>query len=256
MRGLLATLLALCACHAELADSSANSAPDADTGGSGGGGGGGGGGGIDAAVGIDAPSCSNGRVVYLNFTGQALTAAATSDATQNRASWMQIQNGAAPIYRSGNANRLTDITAITDGVRLQLMQFPVTVVTTRPATGPYVMIVFGGTAQQVGSRFGGAVTTLDCGDTAKSDVAWVADSVTPNQRVINFAIGAIGFGLGLTATTDPLDCMCGWDNQCAANNNLACKLGGPITRDPAANQRCPGLTTQDEPATFSTAFCQ
>lgn len=249
MRRLLVTLLALCACHAELADIS-NTSPDADPGG------GGGGGGIDAAVGIDAPACANGRVVYLNFTGQALTAAATSDATLNRASWMQIQTGAAPIYRSGSANRLADIMAITDGVKLQLSQFPVTVVTTRPVAGPYVMIVFGGTAQQVGSRFGGAVNILDCGDTAKSDVAWIADAVTPNQRVINFAIGAIGFGLGLTATSDPNDCMCGWDNQCTSNNTQACKLGGPIARDPAANQRCAGLTTQDEPATFSTAFCQ
>ena len=255
MRGLLVTLLALGACHAELSDASNNSATDADNGG-GGGGDSGGGGGANADAAIDGPACANGRVVYLNFTGQSLSFAATSDATLNRASWMQIQNGAAPIYRSGAANRLADITAITDGVRLQLAQFPVTVVTTRPATGPYVMIVFGGTAQAVGSRFGGAVNTLDCGDNAKSDVAWIADSVTPNQRVINFAVGAIGFGLGLTATSDPNDCMCGWDNACTANNNQACKLSGPIARDPAANQTCAGLSTQDEPATFTTAFCQ
>jgi hypothetical protein len=70
------------------------------------------------------------------------------------------------------------------------------------------MIVLGGTANQVGSRFGGAVNTLDCGDAAKSDVAWISDGVSPNQRVVNFAVGAIGFGLGLTATSDPLDCMC------------------------------------------------
>ena len=216
------------------------------------------GGGIDAAVNMpDAgPTCSNGRVVYLNFDGVTLTQAATSDATQNRASWMQIGTGTAPPYRSGSASRAADIAAIATGVRSLLSQFPVTVVTTRPATGPYVMIVFGGTANQVGSRFGGAVNTLDCGDAAKSDVAWISDGVSPNQRVVNFAVGAIGFGLGLTATTDPLDCMCGWDNQCTSNNSVACRLGGPIQRDPAANQRCAGLTTQDEPATFRAAFCQ
>lgn len=212
---------------------------------------------IDAAVNMpDAPTCSNGRVVYLNFDGQALTQAGTSDATQNRASWMQIASGTAPAYRTGASTRAADIAAITAGVRSILAQFPVTVVTTRPATGPYVMIVFGGTANQVGSRFGGAVNTLDCGDGAKSDVAWISDNVSPNQKVINFAVGAIGFGLGLTATSDPLDCMCGWDNQCTSNNNQACRLSGPITRDPAANQRCAGLTSQDEPATFRAAFCQ
>ena len=212
--------------------------------------------GTDGATGGDAATCANGRVVYLNFDGVTLTAAATSDATQNRASWMQQQAGTAPRYRTGSANRQADITAITDGVRAQLSQFPVTVVTQRPATGSYVMIVFGGTANQVSSRFGGAVNTLDCGDLARNDVAWIGDAVTPNQRVINFTIGAIGFGLGLSATSTPTDCMCGWDNQCTANNGAACQLSGPIARDPAANQKCAGLTTQDEPATFRAAFCQ
>src|SRR5262245_39728508 len=45
----------------------------------------------------DAPMarCS-GRVVYLNFEGQALTRGAPSDSTMNRASWMNITSGAAP----------------------------------------------------------------------------------------------------------------------------------------------------------------
>ncbi len=232
-------------------EASNSNGPDASTGG-----GGRGDAAVDAAVAPDAPQCMNGRVVYLNFTGQALTAGAVSDATTNTASWMQKPTGTAPGYRLGNANRLTDITTITDGVKTQLSRFPITVVTQRPATGPYVMIVFGGTAAQVGSRFGAAVSALDCGDTVKSDLAWIGDNTSPNQRVINTAIGAVGFGLGLTATLDPLDCMCGWDNTCQSNNGAACKLGGPIARDQAANQRCAGLTTQDEPATFSAAFCQ
>ncbi len=207
---------------------------------------------VDAAP--DAPACFNGRVVYLNFDGQALTQG-PSDATLNRASWMQTASGTAPPYRNGDANRTAQITSITNMVRQQLSDFPITVVTTRPAQGPYVMVVFGGTAAQVGSRFGGAVNTLDCGDLAKSDVAWIADTVT-GQRAANFAIGAIGFGLGLTATTNPNDCMCGWDNQCTSNNNAACTLTPGIARDPAANQRCAGLTTQDEVQTFRQAFCQ
>lgn len=206
----------------------------------------------------DAPpaACSNGRVVYLSFDGVTLTSAAASDATLNRASWMTIAQGTAPAYKTGVANRDQLIQQVTDGVRAQLSSFPVTVVTQRPATGPYVMIVFGGVASQVGSRFGGAVTALDCGDARKSDVAWISDNVSPNQRVVNFAVGAIGFGLGLTATTDPLDCMCGWDNACTSNNTVACTLTPGIARDPAANQVCAGLTTQDEVAAFDAAFCR
>jgi hypothetical protein len=204
----------------------------------------------------DAQVCANGRVVYLNFGGVTLTRGSPSDATQNRASWMNITQGTAPPYKSGVSNRAQLIQDVTDGVRSQLSIFPVSVVTQRPATGPYVMIVFGGVANQVGSSFGGAVQRLDCGDVNKSDLAWISDGVTPTQRVVNFAVGAIGFGLGLTATSDPNDCMCGWDNQCTSNNTAACKLSPMINRDPNANQLCSGLTTQDEIATFTKAFCQ
>jgi hypothetical protein len=211
--------------------------------------------GADAAP--DAPACFNGRVVFLSFEGEALTRAAVSDARLNRASWMQIASGTAPRYRSNDGDRANQIQAIVDGVRAQLSQFPITVVTTRPATGDYVMIVYGGQPNQVGSRFGGAVQELDCGDLAsRNDVAWVADNVGATQRIVNFSIGAIGFGLGLTATTVPTDCMCGWDNSCQSDNSVACTLTPGIARDPNANQRCAGVDAQDEAAVFRAGFCQ
>ena len=108
-----------------------------------------------------APACSNGRVVYLNFEGATLTAAAASDATQNRASWMQISSGTAPRYKTAAADRDQLIQAIVDGVRGQLSSFPIAVVTQRPVTGPYGMIVYCGTYTQVGSRYTSAVNTLD-----------------------------------------------------------------------------------------------
>lgn len=246
-------------CGAELG----GSANGVDAGGGGGGGGGGGNGdggsqvGADAA--IDAPACANGRVIFLNFDGVTLTDAAASDATLNRASWMNgVTTATTPPFRAGAGTRLTDITQITDGVRGILSLFPVTVVTTRPAVGPYVMIVFGGTAANVGSDYGLAVNQLDCDDSEKSDVAWISDANgQPNQRLINTAVGAIGFGLGLTATSDPLDCMCGWANACASDNTVSCTLSNNIARDPNAQQLCPGAgATQNERAVFSQAFCE
>lgn len=211
---------------------------------------------------IDAPdvdaaaACFNGRVVFLSFNGETLTKG-TSDARLNRASWMTIAQGTAPPYQQGAANRQQQIDDIVNGMRAQLAQFPITIVTDRPPSGEYMMIVYGGTPTQVGSRFGGAVQELDCGDaTTRNDVAWVADGVTPAQRVINFSVGAIGFGLGLTATLVTTDCMCGWDNTCQSDNSAACNLTEGITRDPNANQRCAGVATQDETSTFRQAFCQ
>ena len=210
--------------------------------------------GADAGPNGDAAACAS-RSVYLSFEGQTLTRG-RSDATTNLAEWMQIDQGTAPPYLAGIANRAATIQAIVDGVRAQLAQVPVTVVTTRPASGSYMMIVYGGRAAAVGSRFGAAVNRLDCDDSRPSDVAWVSDSVSPVQRVVNTTLGAIGFGLGLTATTDPGDCMCGWDNACSSDNTVACQLGSPIQRDPAANQLCPGVTSQDELATLRAAFCR
>ena len=196
------------------------------------------------------------RTVYLNFDGQALQRG-PSDATTNSASWLTGTTGTAPPYLNGNGNRDATIQTIVNGVRAQLSQFPITVVTARPTSRSYVMIVLGGQAGQVGSRYSGATNTLDCEDLRPNDVAWISDGVAPTQRVINYAIGAIGFGLGLTATTDPNDCMCSWDNGCQPNAGAPCRLGAPIARDPNAAQRCPTASpSQDEVAVFRKAFCE
>jgi hypothetical protein len=194
------------------------------------------------------------RAVYLNFDGQALTQG-PSDAALDQAQWMNIPAGLAPPYRLDDTGRDLAIQTIVDGVTRQLARFPITVTRTRPSAGHYVMIVYGGSAGAVGSNFGAAVNQLDCGDSRPNDVAWIADTVT-GQRAINTTIGAIGFGLGLTATSDPADCMCSWDNGCRSDSAAPCTLGSPIARDPQANQRCAGTTSQDEVAAFRTAFCQ
>jgi hypothetical protein len=209
---------------------------------------------VDAAIDAPpAPRCAS-RTVYLNFDGQTLTQG-TSDATLNQAGWMQIAQGTAPPYLLGKPDRDVTIQSILDGVRLQLAQFPISVVKLRPPSGEYVMIVLGGQQNAVGSLFSGAVNRLDCGDVQHNDVAWVSDSVAPVQAVVNTVIGAIGFGLGLTATSDRNDCMCGWDNACIPIDTVACRLGSPIARDPAARQLCTGLLEQFEVVTLHDAFC-
>jgi len=237
-----------CACQAQIADGTGTSASGVDanpdpTPGS------------DAAIdSMPVPLCAS-RSVYLNFEGQTLTQG-RSDATLNQAEWMQIPQGTAPPYLAGDANRQGKIKAIVDGVSSQLSRFPITVVTTRPATGRYVMIVYGGQPGQVGSAFGGAVNRLDCDDSRPNDVAWMGDNIG-GQRAINSSIGAIGFGLGMTATLDTRDCMCGWDNTCRPDASAPCTLGSPIARDGNANQRCNGAgAMQDEVAALRKAFCQ
>lgn len=248
-------LALLGACGAQIADGVSNSGSTGDDSA------------LDAGEGsgsqtpIDATPVAtcNQKMLFLNFEGQTLTHALTSDATKNLASWMQNNVGetaTAPAYHKNDGGRATQIQTIVDGVKAQLATFPISVVTTRPATGNYVMIVLGGTRNDVTSRYGAAVNALDCGDLVKNDVAWIADDTGSLQHVMNLIVGATGFGLGLTATNDQNDCMCGWANNCQSNDAAPCKLGAPINRDDGADQTCQGVgATQDEVVTFHDAFC-
>lgn len=215
----------------------------------------------DASVATpDAPACFNGRVVYLNFEGATLSRGMASDARANTASWIGRTDGRAqgtvPRYRSGAADRDSQIATIISNVRAALAQFPVIVVTDRPASGDYVMVVFGGVNTDLGTPYTIATNELDCGDANRNDVAWVSDT-TASAKVDDYAIGAIGFGLGLTATTSTTDCMCGWANGCRQPVDTQCTLSAmTVQRDPAADQQCAGLTTQNEVATFDQAFCR
>lgn len=201
----------------------------------------------------DAPAAAA-RVVYLNFTGETLTKG-PSDAKTHTASWLyQSTTGTAPPYAGGAAA----ISTIVNGVTARLNNVA-TVTTTRPTSGEYIMIIYGGTAAQVHSFYGTAVNELDCGDVRKSDVAWISGNVAPADAV-DTTMGAIGFGLGLSSTALTDDCMCSWGNNCTRTTS-PCVLRDNVARsqnvatNPNSNtlQLCPGAT-QNEIATFTAAF--
>ena len=236
-------------CGAQLGDSVGQSGTDSGTGN----------GSADSSVPPSDGStalCANGRQVYLNFDGVALTRGAPSDAAQNRVSWMGNASGTVPRYRDGDGNRLTYIQTITAGVKARLSGTPITVVTTRPTSGPYVMIVYGGDQNDIGTVYSFATNEHDCGDTVKSDVGWISD--LPNVSYVqDLTIGAIGWGLGLNGTNDPNDCMCAWANGCNSAPG-ACTLSASIasTTSQAPATTCPNQNPQNEVAAFSTGFCQ
>lgn len=211
---------------------------------------------VDAPTDTSSSACANGRVVYLAFQGETITYAGTTDSTANQASWIGVNTANVPPYHQGNTNRNAQITNITNGVTAVLASFPITVVTQRPTSGSYVMIVFGGSNQTVGSNYNYATANHDCGDVVKNDVGWVSDSV-PNSIVVPVTIGTIGWALGLQGTTDPNDCMCGWATNCQWASN-SCTLGTNETTGNSLSpaMTCPGLNPQNEQAAFQTAFCQ
>ncbi|HPH65969.1 MAG TPA: hypothetical protein PLF40_09510 [Kofleriaceae bacterium] len=209
---------------------------------------------VDAAP--DAKVCANGRVLFLNFDGVTLTTAATSDARVNQINW-NATNVVVPPYLAGQANRATMITDVTTKTRAILAMFPVTVVTTRPTSGEYIMIAFGGN----GSLFGfpsntPAVTGYNCGGTMRNGVGWVADGNTA-QQAANVVVGATGISLGLTGVVENLatDCLCGWGGAaCTPNIAQACTLATAVMRNTAV---CPGdPAMQNEVAAFENGFCK
>jgi hypothetical protein len=212
-------------------------------------------------AGVDAPpACANGRVVYLNFDGVTITQGSPSDATANRTNWLTNASAAVPPYHQGSGTRATDITSIIDGTKLRLQGTPIQVVTSRPATGKYVMIVFGGTRAAdggtVGTQYTYATNEHDCGDLVKNDLGWVSD-VPAVSYVPDLVMGAIGWGVGLNGTNAPTDCMCAWANGCTEDPNAACTLSASIASTTSSgNTTCANQNPQNEVAAFSTGFCQ
>ena len=255
MKALAVTAL-LAGCGAQLTTASNNSQVDASSGG------------VDAPNGSqrdasgggqqDAPTttaaCGNGRKLYLAFEGVTITHGAT-DSTTNTAAWIGVTTAAVPAFHPGLTNRATEIQNIVDGVKSRLSATPIEVVTTRPATGPYVMVVLGGSNSIVGSNYSYATSDHDCGDLVKNDVGWVSD--TPSLSYVpDLIIGTVGWGLGLQGTSDPTDCMCAWANSCTSASG-ACTLSASIaTTTSSGNTTCPNQNPQNEVAAFSTQFCQ
>jgi hypothetical protein len=202
------------------------------------------------------PVCSNGRVVYLHFSGLTLNLADSgeTDATLNRASWLGVDSANVPAYKVGDANREIEIQQITAAIRLTLGAFPITVVIERPVAGPYSMVVFGGRSQALGNNNNvGALSAYDCQNRVRNDVVWIGERFQP-QDSADFAVGGIGLGVGLAGTLEPGDCLCGWGNTCAPLVGAACTLSSQIVNDGG----CDGNTrkSQDEIAAFRKEFCE
>jgi hypothetical protein len=264
---LLALAALLAGCEASLSPGNGNGTTDANGSGSGSGN-------IDASMQMQpdaAPACANGRKLFLNFDGVTLSDAASSDATTNTARWLvNTPTATIPPWRNGSGTRATEILQVTDGVKARLgMTSPIEVVTTRPATGPYVMIVLGGAntgnGGTVGTVYSYATSFHDCGDTTKSDVGWVSDMNTAavgmnatTTYVADLVVGSVGWGLGLNGTTDGNDCMCAWTTSCTDNANactLSTSIASGVTNPGAGETACPNQNPQNEVAAFTTGFC-
>lgn len=163
------------------------------------------------------PAAQGLRIIYLNFEGVTLTGSNTADdAPSNTSAIVTAVVGpgnpltiapfsTADLVSTEGLSRDQIISRIIDDLYRLHADFNVEYTTSRPASGPYSMVVFGGSCSGVAGQQGcGGIALLDCGDMLPSDITFV---FPPGLRVADLATvaaqeAAHAFGLGHTLDTD------------------------------------------------------
>jgi len=228
---------------------------------------------IDAATPLDAPrdaapdappvniAKAKAHTLFLNVDGATVKPGA-DDATTDASSIVSASTTFAPWF-ANDADRTTKIQGVVATISATLSPYDITVVTTRPAAGPYHEILVTddvATKIHTGFDFVFALTSTNCNQ-APSVMAFVfPTNENPNEAsrityVEDFAIGYFGFLNGLPATKKTSDCMCLLDINCGQS---ACTIGGAGTaidtsQGGAATCGFSG-TTIDEAGAFLAAF--
>ena len=224
------------------------------------------------APGFNCASVTSGtHKVFLAFDGVTLTKAAVSDAPMNKTALITGNNQMATIapWRMSAPDRSTQISEVVCAVRESLARFDVDVVTTRPASGAYEMIVIGGRATDLGVTVPGGtaiamLATNDCTNANQLDVGWVAETPAPSMPAVTLssietatlAMAALGAGDGLAASKGVTNCMCpsGSNEPQSCSITRACEFSNasPI---PSGGNHCnaPGAT-EDQIAKLTARY--
>ena len=160
---------------------------------------------------------ATGHVVYLNFGGQGITAGAADDPVNN-VSLTATHDGTIRAWQQGFADQKMSEDDITSSLIGVLAPYNIRIVTTRPATPGYDMIVFGGFASAIVDGVADdttfSIAPNDCSTTSPNvgfifDVAWL-DAID----IADNAVAMIGLVNDIPATVDNGDCMCFSGSTC------------------------------------------
>jgi hypothetical protein len=193
-----------------------------------------------------------GHVVYLVFDGVTVTTGVADDPAGN-ASRILAAPFTAPSFFANESNRDEKLALIADGARTILAPYNIEVVTERPATGDYDMIVFGGDPVDAGFQAGIiAYRPLECNED-KPNVSFIFENYEPlTKRYASDVVTAVGQLNNVPITNLNGDCMCGVSLACALNDAL-CTMGGAGTPvDPVWT--CENITEADVGARFLAEF--
>ncbi len=152
---------------------------------------------IDANIVAVDGGAGYGHVLYLNFAGGALDWGAFDDAPSRVSALVSGPKNVPAVFDdflqdATHSNRALALDAVTTLVRGALAPYDVQIVTQRPASAPFTMIVVGGTlADSINENCDGVLgrALLDCDDTNPGNVGFAA-SDCPNSRVFGDAAAA------------------------------------------------------------------
>jgi len=147
-------------------------------------------------------------VLFLAFDGVQVTRGIGSDAVRNVS---YLCGGTFPPfdhtrYGTDRAEVLADVAR---RVQQLFADFNLRVVSERPATGPYDMVVVGGAPRLCGYPEGfGGLAHLDCGNALPSDIGFVFSETITDLAMLAVAVAhETGHGFGLPHTAEPCDVM-------------------------------------------------
>jgi Bacterial Ig domain len=158
------------------------------------------------------PQAGGTTVLFLNFGGQTLSFGSDDSLTNTS----EISGTTVPAYdvpALAKYTRQQGIDVITDRVRTFYKPFNVQVVTTRPSSGDYTMVMVGGSHTIIpGEDQAAGVSLLDCDNTNPDNVCYdFSADLTPDYGGIpEIAIDAShesGHSFGLEHTDNPEDIM-------------------------------------------------
>ncbi len=169
-----------------------------------------------------APQAVGLRRVFLNFEGVTLTSTTSTqvdDATSNR-TWMintVVNPGSTLTIPPFNPNELGSLSGATsrqqiidytvDKMREYHTPYNIEFTTTRPTSGTYHMVVFGGTCGGVVGDNCAGIAPLDCADLSPSNIVFAFPSGLRAVDLATTATQEMAHAFGLTHTLDSTDFM-------------------------------------------------
>jgi hypothetical protein len=160
------------------------------------------------------------RRVYLNFTGVTLQATEWEDDASANKSWMiksVVGVGGSLTIPAFNWNSLGSLSGATsqqeiidytlNELRSLHAPYNIEFTTTRPTSGAYHMVVFGGSCQSVVNESCAGIAPLDCSDAVPGNVVFAFPGGLRAVDLASTAAQELAHSFGLSHTQDPTDVM-------------------------------------------------